>query len=212
MKDKKKPNEKEVRTLTMPVEVRASEEDDGKNIIMGYALRFNSESETLFGMFYEVIERGALDNADLSDVRALFNHNASNVLGRTKSHTLKLTVDEFGLRYEIEAPDTQFANDLIKSMRRGDIDQSSFGFVLAEDGDEWEYDENRDLYKRTIRSFERLLDVSVVTYPAYQATESLVAERSLENFKQQQANEEMRSLKQKQINLELDLLELEGLN
>lgn len=194
----------------MPIELRSDEEVKDKRYIVGYALRFNSESENLGG-FVETIDSHALDNANLADVRALFNHDANMVLGRSKAGTLKLEVDEFGLRYEINMPDTTFARDLMNSMERGDIDQSSFGFTINHDndGDEWVYDEQRDLFVRTIRQFKDIFDVSVVTYPAYTATESVVAQRGLENHKAELEKaklNEQRKVKQKQIDIELELL------
>ena len=195
-------NEKEIRTLTSPIELRAKEEDESKQYIVGYALRFNSESNNLGG-FVETIEPTALEGVDFSDVRALFNHNHNQVLGRTKAGTLKLDVDDFGLRYEIEVPDTTFARDLVNSMERKDIDQSSFGFNVdyENDGDSWTYLEERDIYLRTIKKIKSLLEISVVVFPAYSSTESLVAQRSLDNYK----NELQKALKQKQISIELDL-------
>ncbi|MCP3026002.1 HK97 family phage prohead protease [Halobacillus sp. A5] len=202
---------KETRTLTMPIELRASENDESKQVIVGYALKFNSESEDLGG-FVEIIDPSALNGADMSDVRGLFNHDPNMVLGRSKSGSLTLEVDEFGLKYIIDPPDTSFARDLAFSMGRGDIDQSSFGFGITYDGDEWKYDEKRDIYVRKINQFHSIVDVSVVTYPAYQATESVVAQRSLEDYKQNQeeirqakVREEERKLKQKQIEIELEL-------
>ncbi|WP_371017390.1 HK97 family phage prohead protease [Pseudalkalibacillus sp. JSM 102089] len=194
--------EKEIRTLTMPVEVRADEES-GTNYIVGYALKFNSESNDLGG-FVEIIEPGALDGADMSDVRALFNHSADKVLARSKSGTLKLEVDEIGLKYTIAPPDTTYARDLMESMQRKDIDQSSFAFTLnwMEGDDDIEYDEARDIYIRTIKKFRKIWDVSVVTYPAYEKTESVVGQRSLDNYK----NEVAKQLKKRQIALELDLI------
>ena len=80
------------------------------------------------------------------------------MLGRTKAGTLKLDVDDFGLRYEIEVPDTTFARDLVNSMERKDIDQSSFGFNVDydNDGDSWTYLEERDIYLRTIKKIKSL--------------------------------------------------------
>lgn len=195
-------NNKEIRTLTMPIELRALEDNDEKRYIVGYALKFNTESENLGG-FVEKIDSRALESANLSDVRALFNHDANMVLGRSKAGTLKLEVDELGLKYTIDPPDTSFARDLMESMGRGDIDQSSFGFTLNYDngGDEWEYDENRDLYVRTIREFKDIFDVSVVTYPAYTATESVVAQRGLANHK----NELEKQMLKEKLMLELEL-------
>lgn len=203
--------DKEIRTLTMPVEIRsieAAEDQEAKQYIVGYALRFNTESQDLGG-FVETIKPEALNNTDMSDVRALFNHDQSMVLGRSKAGTLKLEVDEFGLKYTIEPPDTTYARDLMHSMGRGDIDQSSFGFMIAADGDDWTYDEQRDLYVRTITNIAKLTDVSAVTYPAYEASESLVAQRSLSDYKdtlEAAKQQESRQLKQRQIAIEIELL------
>jgi uncharacterized protein len=201
----------EQRTLTAPVELRSAQENEKKKYIVGYAAKFNTESEDLGG-FVEVIEPGAFTGADMSDVRALFNHDPSHVLGRSKSGTLKLEIDEFGLKYTIDVPNTRFAQDLLESMERGDIDQSSFRFMVdfENDGDTWEYNEERDIYMRTISKFKRISDVSVVTYPAYEDSNSLVATRSLENYKEElqrgKETEEQRKLKQKKIAIELELL------
>lgn len=200
-------SEKEIRTLSEPIKVELRDNDENENdsrqYVVGYALRFNSESEDLGG-FIEKIEPTALTNTDLSDVRALINHDPSQVLGRTTSGTLKLSVDELGLRYEIDMPDTSYANDIMKSMTRGDINESSFGFIIdyENEGDSWEYDEKRDIYLRSIKSFKKLTDISIVTYPAYKATESVVASRSLEAHK----NELARELKKRKLAIELELL------
>lgn len=195
-------NKKETRTLISPIELRASDDNSDKRYVVGYALRFNSESENLGG-FVEKIEPNALEGADMSDVRALFNHDPSQVLGRSKANTLKLSIDEFGLRYEIDMPDTTFARDLMNSMERGDIDQSSFAFMIdyENDGDSWEYDDSRDLYLRTIHKFRSISDVSIVTYPAYTATESIVAQRGLEDYK----NELQNQILKRKLQLELEL-------
>lgn len=176
--------EKEIRTLHEKVEVRSNEE--GKKVIVGYAAKFNVLSNDLFG-FKEKIDRHAFDNVLNDDTRALFNHDPNYVLGRTKNGTLKLIVDDIGLRYEITPPDTTWANDLLKSMERGDINQSSFAFTLDyndPEAEEWEFDEANNTYIRTIKKIKRLYDVSPVTYPAYEQTESVVAQRSLEKAKE----------------------------
>lgn len=200
--------EKEIRTLTNKVEIRAaSEEDSNTRQIVGYALRFNSWSERL-GDFIEIIDPTALDGTDMEDVRALIDHDSSKILGRTVSETLKLSVDEFGLRYEIDLPDTTYARDLVKVMERGDVNQSSFGFTLKGGDPEyenWEMDTERGIYRRTIRKIKDIFDVSVVTYPAYRNTESIVvAQRNLDSYKQET---EKRKLKEK-LKFELDLLDL----
>ena len=142
---------------------------DGQKIV-GYAAVFNSFSQDLGG-FKEIIRPGAFDRslASGADVRALVDHDSSKIIGRTKSGTAKLTVDQRGLRYEITPPDTTAANDLMKSMKRGDVDGSSFAFTAAQGGDKW-----RKEGGQTIRELHDvdLYDVSVVTYPAYTASEA----------------------------------------
>jgi len=160
-----------------------TEDQDGRPArIVGYAAVFNSRSVDLGG-FVEVIDEGAFGPALAKnpDVRALVNHDANQVLGRTKSGTLRVSADSVGLRIVAELPDTQAARDLIASMDRGDIDQMSFAFDLAAaDGDRWE-SRGDGSYIRHIVKVGNLYDVSVVTYPAYPDTS--VALRKLEAVK-----------------------------
>lgn len=147
----------------------------GKPTIRGYAAVFESDSELLGGSFIERIAPTAFDNADMSDVRALFNHDPNFVLGRTTNNTLKLDIDERGLRYTITPPDTQLVRDLvIEPMRRGDISQSSFGFTLIDD----EWDESGEYPVRTLKRIGEVMDISPVTFPAYTQTEA--SARSIE--------------------------------
>jgi HK97 family phage prohead protease len=106
------------------------------------------------------------------DVRGLFNHDPNFILGRSASGTLTVSTDERGLRYDIEAPDTQTIRDLVLApMLRGDINQSSFAFRVARDGERW-YEDEEGVVIREISRFSRLFDVSPVTYPAYQEADS----------------------------------------
>lgn len=147
-------------------------EGDAQPKIVGYAAKFNLESEEFWG-FIERIAPGAFKEAlAMSDVRALFNHDPNYVLGRNKSGTLILEEDSVGLRYEITPPDTQWARDLVESLRRGDISQSSFAFTMSPGGiQQWE-DREDGTTLRTIVKVAELYDVSPVTYPAYADTES----------------------------------------
>ena len=167
--------ELEKRTYSTPIE-RAKGENSRK--VSGYAAVFGSPSEPLGGSgFTEVIATGAFDNADMTDVRALLNHDQNLVYARTKSGTLELTVDKRGLRYEFEAPDSPAGDNLIASLDRGDIDQSSFAFFVS--GEKWEEFPDGSV-KRTITDIERVQDVSPVTFPAYEATTAV--RRNLENL------------------------------
>lgn len=163
---------RELRTIAggmeMPEEGRA----------VGYAALFNTAAD-IGGAFEEYIEPGAFDEADMSDVRALFNHDPNMLLARTASGTLRLSIDQKGLRYEFDIPDTNAGRDLRELLRRGDISQSSFGFSIAEE--DWE-DRRGMKSKRKIKKIKRLYDVSPVTFPAYQETS--VALRSFEAWKE----------------------------
>jgi uncharacterized protein len=168
----------ERRALTTKIEVRS--EEKGRQI-GGYAAVFNSLTDMsgYGGYFREQISPGAFSKAVSGDVRALFDHDPAHVLGRTKAGTLRLTEDDHGLAVEIDLPDTQTARDLTASMERGDIDGMSFGFRVTKQS----WDETQDPPIRTIQEVE-LLEVSVVTFPAYTDTE--VALRSLDEFRRSQ--------------------------
>lgn len=134
-------------------------------MIEGYAAVFDSRSEDLG--FFEVIAPGAFDRAlrEKHDVRALVEHDAARIIGRTKSGTLKLSVDGKGLLAKIDQADTQAGRDVTTSLERGDLDGMSFAFRTLDDT--WR-DEGGELV-REVRDVE-LVDVSVVAIPAYSAT------------------------------------------
>jgi hypothetical protein len=141
-----------------------------KRSIVGYAARFGVPSQPIMGMFVETIRKGAFKKTlKEADVRALFNHNQNFVLGRTSAKTLKLEEDSQGLRYTIQPPDTSFGNDLVESIDRGDIRESSFGFITIRDM--WtKGKKDGDLPTRELIEV-KLIDVSPVTFPAYEQTE-----------------------------------------
>jgi HK97 family phage prohead protease len=150
-------------------ELRAQGEGDDRRII-GYAAVFNSLSEDLGG-WKEMIEPGAFtDTILVDDVRGLYNHQPTMVLGRNRAGTLILVEDEVGLRYEIIPPDTSYARDLLVSIDRGDVNQSSFGFAVPRGGDVWiDPTESQPFPIRKVRK-AKLFDVSPATFPAYPVT------------------------------------------
>ena len=158
------------------LEIRTKQNGDGAEtpVIRGYAAVYNSESDLLYGFFREVIRPGAFDNSIKNDIRALWNHNAAYVLGRSTSGTLDIRSDAKGLYFEVEPPDAQWANDLCTSIRRGDINQMSFGFETIQDN--WTTLEDGTEMRELLEV--NLHEVSVVTFPAYQATSAGM--RSLE--------------------------------
>jgi len=149
-------------------ELRVAEpEGDEPRRIVGYAARFNVLSVDLGG-FRERILPGAfrkhLDEG--ADVRALFNHDPSAILGRTAAKTLRLNEDDKGLRFTAILPDTTVGRDVAESIKRGDVTGCSFGFDALDDA--W-HKEGGEVV-RDLRQV-RLWDVSPVTYPAYPDTE-----------------------------------------
>ena len=177
-----KPNNKEIRLANISdfnIEMRADENNEnGKMIIEGYAAVF--EKETLIGDeqwgFYERIEKGAFDGANMKDVPLKYNHSdAVPILARTRNKSHELKVDEKGLFIHAELLDTQDGADMYKRIKAGLIDKMSFAFTVAKDSEEWTKDETP---KRSIKKFDRIFDVSVVDTPAYEDT-SIYA-RSLE--------------------------------
>lgn len=179
------------------------DEVDGNLKVVGHASVYNRLSENLGG-FREIIAPGAFDEVLENDVRALINHDSNLILARTTSGTLKLSVDEKGLRYEFDMPETSYGKDLAVSMERGDITQSSFAFTVEED--KWETKDGEDL--RTITKVKRLFDVSPVTYPAYPDADDLViAKRSLSVYKEtlKREQEEKDLVKRSLLNLKIEL-------
>lgn len=164
----------EVRNNVPVMERRSTEfraELDGE-IVRGYAAVFDSPSEDLGG-FIEYIMPGAFDDVLNDDVRAFYNHSDSFLLGRVSSGTLRVWQDENGLGYEVKMPNTTYANDLIELMRRGDVNQSSFAFLVGRD--RWEKRNGKNV--RIIEKVSRLIDVSPVVLPAYPAATSGLAQR-----------------------------------
>lgn len=154
----------EVRTFT--AEIRADEGKDKKPMIVGTAAVFNELSLDLGG-FKEIIHPesvGYIINTD--DIFALKNHDVNLVLGRNKSGTLFLEESGDGLNFIIYPPDTSYANDLLVSMKRKDMDKCSFAFRVADEY--WETIDGEDI--RHITKFKELFDVSIVTYPAFPQT------------------------------------------
>jgi uncharacterized protein len=163
---------REVRTFSA-AELRANKaaEEPG---ISGYAAVFNKSFEQRYGtyVFREVIAPGAFTRAlkEKQDVRCLVNHDENLVLGRTKNGTLTLSEDSTGLHFDCDIPDTQTAKDTRTSVDRGDIDQCSFAFITTKQTRTEEKDKDGAIiFTRTIQDLD-LLDVSVVTYPAYEET------------------------------------------
>lgn len=195
-------NENEIRSLDCQFEVRSN--DEGQEYIEGYALKFEQWSETMWD-FQEIIDKDALRNTDLSDVKCLINHDSNFILARTSADNLELEVDGIGLKFRAFPSDTSYARDLKENMKVKNIDKCSFSFRLNWDNPECEkieYDKDSGIYKRRLMDIKKISDVSVVVDPAYLSTEAVVAQRSLDKYKQE-INQE---IKKRKLKLELELL------
>jgi uncharacterized protein len=142
------------------IDVDVASLDTRGRTVHGYAAIYNTLSDDLGG-YREQIAPGAFGGVLDSDVRALLNHDPNEVLGRTKSGTLRLFDEQRGLRFELDLPDSPLGENMRTAIRRGDLDGASFRFEV---GDE---DWNGDI--RTIKGVKELHDVTLATYPAYPA-------------------------------------------
>jgi hypothetical protein len=145
------------------------------------------------GWFTEEVDRRALDNANMDDVRILLNHDPNLILGRTAAGTAEVGVDDIGLWYEVELPDSPNGQNARTAIARGDISQSSWGFKIRQDetgrriGDKWMKRDGTD--HRILTDVSDLLDASPVTFPANPDTS--VAKRSLEAYQEETRKEEV---------------------
>jgi HK97 family phage prohead protease len=156
------------------LEVKA--EENGRTVIRGYAAVFESPSQDLGG-FVEIVERGAFDDVIGSNPDVFGKYNHERVIGRTSSGTMRLMVDDRGLRYEIDPP--KAAADVVELIERGDVRGSSFAFRVQGADESWSKDSEGRMVRR-IKRFSFLGDAGPVDQPAYLATETYVSKRALE--------------------------------
>lgn len=133
--------------------------------LTGYAAVFNAPAQ--IAGFTEVIRPGAFKESLTQgrDILALIDHKPTQILGRTKSGTLRLWEDEKGLAFEIDLPDTSQARDLLALAERGDLGGMSFGFIVPEGGQSWKAHKTREIVKAELH------EISVVkSWPAYAGT------------------------------------------
>lgn len=196
-------------------EFRMEHAEHNGQVVRGYAAVYNSDSEWMGG-FYEQIETGAFDDVMNDDVRAYFNHDENLLLGRVSSGTLRIGTDARGLYYEVDLPNTTYANDLAELMKRGDVNQSSFAFLIGKD--RWE---QRDgVTYRIIEKVSRLLDVSPVAQPAYPSSTSELKKRDLESeakaevetASEDQKSESVEAVTEEATDTDLYLYKLKTLN
>lgn len=176
--------------MTKNKEIRVSDievrQADNEPVLVGYAVKWNSPT-MIGGQFSEEFTRGSFSDSLVSgDIRALVDHNTSQVLGRTKSGTLELEEDDVGLRVTISPPDTTIAQDLMKLIKRGDVSGMSFGFKATEQ----RWDHKSKPSKRVVTKAD-LFETSIVTFPAYPDTS--IGLRSLREDKAELLKEKIRN-------------------
>ena len=177
---------REYRNLT--VEARAIEDQgDEKRIVTGYASTFDEPYVLYDGdgwKYLEVVDRGAFDNTDMSDVIMQYDHRG-RVFARTRNNTLTVTPDDKGLFIEADLGGTEIGRELYEEIRGGYTDRMSFGFTVNGEFEEYEKtEEGVALYIRHITSVEKLYDVSAVSLPANDGTsiEADATTRSIGNL------------------------------
>lgn len=181
-------NEKRVSNL----EIKTRDlEDTKEKIIEGYFIVFDVETE-LYPGYFEKISRSAINTLFDKDVKALINHDDTLVLGRTKTNTLQLMVDDKGVygKILINENDTDALN-IYERVKRGDVSQCSFGFIIQDQESFWD-DDN---LKVTLTDID-LKEVSIVTFPAYEETE-VYARSKLENKRKELLNIKKNKIKEK---------------
>ena len=167
-------------------EIRAENNEKNGDHITGRPIVYNSKTD--LGWFDEIIEAGALDKANLKDVRFLVNHDTSMIpLARSRNNnensTMQLEVDKDGMaiRVNLDTENNSEARNLYSAIKRGDITGMSFMFTI--DREEWE-DLETDHPTRRIKSIGQVFEVSAVTFPAYESTEISARDKeALENAK-----------------------------
>lgn len=195
-------------------EVRA-ENDESGNIIIGRPIVYDSATD-IGGWFEEIIERGALDDTDLTDVRFLVNHDLSKIpLARSrrnnKNSTMQLMPDKDGMtiKARLDVENNAEARSLYSAVQRGDISGMSFMFSI--DTDKWE-NQDSDYPTRRIEKIASVIEVSAVTFPAYDDTEiSTRGAQELENARAVlEKMKNTRSNAVETVNKELELLKLKS--
>ena len=182
---------KEIRAFNF--EVRADQNEEHGHFLSGQPIVYDARTD--LGQWDEIIEKGALDGADLKDVRFLINHNTDMIpLARSRNNnensTMQMSVDDNGMniRVDLDIENNTEAKNLYSAVERGDLDGMSFMFTVDED--KWE-DIESDHPTRTITKFGKIFEVSAVTFPAYEQT-SITARglsEALESAKESLENE-----------------------
>lgn len=184
----------ETRQAYLKTDFTIRETEEKERYLEGYFIRFNEETELWPGVYEEVTSDSITDSLKANDIRCLFNHDTSIVLGRTGNNTLELRKDDLGLfgRVKINQNDKQ-AMDILARIERGDINACSFGFNIIK-----EEMENRDdgTVKFVLKEID-LHEVSPVTFPAYPTTSIQARKRDIKQYQERQLELKKNKLKER---------------
>lgn len=185
-------------------EIRSAQEEEEFDrdkyvgIVEGYALKFNSPATYAYT---EVIDRSALNTTDMRDTVLRYNHSEDAFsVARTRNKSMELTVDDVGLKIKAKIINTQYGRDLYRMIQEGLVDQMSFAFTIAENGDSWD----NETKTRTILNIDKLYDVSAVDQPFYEDT--VIVARSLKEFEDEYEEKRKLELEKEKMLFELELL------
>ena len=181
-------------TRSMPQEIKTRAEGDNPDMIIeGYFAVFSKETELWPGAFEEIAP-GAFDGKLTADIRGLGNHDTGQVLGRKKAGTLEIKTDTYGLWASIKInPNDSDAVNLYERVKRGDVDQCSFGFNVLAEEIEWRDDGS---VKWTITEMD-LIEISVCTFPAYTETEVHVRRAEVDAHRARDREQKRHTMKER---------------
>lgn len=199
--------EKEIERRSVTLEMRARQDEQTKQyIIEGRPIVYDVVTD--LGWIYEVVEKGALDNADLSDIFFLVNHDERKIpLARAKegveNSTMVWTVDDEGMKVTIylDVEGNTDAKNLYSAISRGDISGMSFTFMI--DTEEWE-ELDTEKPTRRIKAFAKIYEVSVVTFPAYEDAEIHARDKQQLEEVRKEAEEKRKQERKKETKLDLE--------
>lgn len=178
------------RMFTAQLKTRAEPNND-EMIVEGYFSVFD-EVTKLYDGVYEKVRKGAFSKTLNNDIRALLDHDSGKVVGRNKSGTLELREDDKGLYGKIVLPNTSYAKDIYELIKRGDVNQCSFGFnILKENDSKYE-----DGYLFELEEID-LHEVSIVTFPAYPSTSISARSKDVEKIKKRELEVKVKKLKER---------------
>lgn len=171
--------------------IQTDEDNASELVLVGTPILFDQPTTitTNSGSFIEVIERGALNEVNLNDTRLLYNHQLDKVPLAKTPKTMQLTIGNDGLHMRAELPNTEEARSIHEAVAREDLSGMSFGFTLDEDGQTWEKRSDGSLL-RTIHKINKIYEISIVPFPAYENTTVSVEARSKVQHIEQEAKAE----------------------